>query len=295
MRFGGHETFHLRPSWLTLGLEHLAGPRAPRDFADPATADAMGVGRNMAKSIWFWMQGAGLAHRPSRTAEPELTALGRLVRDHDPYGQRDATWWAMHLALATSPQRPAAWAWFFGGFDARHFGREAAEAAFKRWTETLGRRVPGETTLRRDVGCLLASYATDRPAGHVDPEDGLDCPLRRLGLLVHQRDLRRYAARGNTRLVPPEILCLAIATAHGDEARTGHQDIAFSSALNAPGGAGRLLRLDAEGLTSALGRAEQSLGPTEIRTRMLGGERVVTLRRRPPARWMDLYHFGQEA
>ena len=95
--------------------------------------------------------------------------------------------------------------------------------------------------------------------------------------------------------MPPEILCLAIATAHGDEARTGHQDIAFSSALNAPGCAGRLLRLDAESLTSALGRAEQSLGPTEIRTRMLGGERVVTIRRRPPARWMDLYYFGREA
>ena len=210
MRFGGHETFHLRPSGLTLGIEHLAGP-APRDLADPATADAMGVGRNRPGSIGFWMQGAGLAHRPSRTAEPELTALGRLVRDRDPYGQHDATWWAVHLALATSPQRPAAWAWFFGGFDAQHFGREAAEAAFKRWTETLGRRVPGETTLRRDVGCLLASHAPDLPAGHVDPEDGLDCPLRRLGLLVHQRDLRRYAARRNTRLVPPEILCLAMA------------------------------------------------------------------------------------
>jgi hypothetical protein len=294
VRFGGHETFHLRPSWLTLGIEHLAGPSG-RDFADPTTADALGVGRNMAKSIWFWMQGAGLAQRPSRTTDPELTALGRLVRDHDPYLQHDATWWAVHLALATSSQRPAAWAWFFGGFDAPRFDREAAEAAFGRWTETLGRRVPGETTLRRDVACLLASYAADRPAAPVDPEDGLDCPLRRLGLLVHQRDLRRYDARAGVRSVPPQVLCHALALAHGDGGRTGHQDVPFAQALITPGAAARLLRLDAEGLTAALDRAESSLGHGEVHTRMLGGERVVTLRRRPPMGWMEHYYIGLEA
>lgn len=255
----------------------------------------MGVGRNMAKSIWFWMQGASLAHRPSRTAAPELTALGRLPRDHDPYGQHDATWWAVHLMLATSPQRPAAWAWFFGGFDTPRFGREAAEAAFKRWTEALGRRVPGEATLRRDVSCLLASYATERPAAPVDPEDGLDCPLRRLSLIVHQRDLRRYAARAGARPVPPEVVGHALVLAHGDGGRTGHQDIPFAQALNAPGSAARLLRLDAEGLTAALDRAERVLGPSELRTRMLGGERILTLRRRPPAGWMKRHYAGLEA
>ncbi len=50
MKLGGHETFYPRPGWLTKGLLHL------RDggigvFSAPETADRLGIGRNMAKSI----------------------------------------------------------------------------------------------------------------------------------------------------------------------------------------------------------------------------------------------------
>ena len=81
MRFGGHETFTIRRGWLSKGLRHVeAEPAAPFDMLQ--VIDALGIGRNMGRSIWHWLQVTGLAERQGD--QMAMTGLGRLISEHDP-------------------------------------------------------------------------------------------------------------------------------------------------------------------------------------------------------------------
>lgn len=64
MRFGGHQTFAIRGGWLYKGLRMVM--EDPKRMDDPDVADWLGVGRNMVKSIYHWLQATGLAEREFR-------------------------------------------------------------------------------------------------------------------------------------------------------------------------------------------------------------------------------------
>lgn len=57
MKFGGHETFPVREGWLHKGLKLVV--EEPEKLVDEHVADWLGVGRNMAKSIRYWLQATG--------------------------------------------------------------------------------------------------------------------------------------------------------------------------------------------------------------------------------------------
>ena len=62
MKFGGHETFHVRDGWLNKGLELASEEGEKGIFADNA-ADLAGVGANMIKSIRHWLSATGLTSK----------------------------------------------------------------------------------------------------------------------------------------------------------------------------------------------------------------------------------------
>jgi len=51
--FSGHEKFHCRQFWLKKGYDFLT---AGKNFSDDDAVVALGVGRNMANSIRYWMK-----------------------------------------------------------------------------------------------------------------------------------------------------------------------------------------------------------------------------------------------
>ena len=285
MRFGGHETFYIRPGWLTKGLTLMASGD-DGGFADPAVADDLGVGRNMAKSIGFWLQATGLAGRSGRSSAFELTPLGRLLTSHDRYLQHALSWWVIHVNLARRPD--SIWSWFWNGFHVERFDRLHLQDNFARAIDRSGDKPPSAKALQREVAVLLQTYRRAVPAETTDPEDNLDCPLRQLDLLTLHVDLDRYERRSAWGRLPPEALayCLAV----GYEAADKVIEIGFADALNGAGGPGRLFNLDADGLSDALGAAERAFGAGAFRTRLLGGERVVQLQAGPPTSWLER-HF----
>ena len=129
MRFGGHETFALGPGWLTKGLFLVAGADDLVRNSDQAS-DAMGVGRNMSKSIRWWLGRCGLVHRPARLQPLQMTELDQAVLAHDPYLARLATWWLLHIELtAGSPED--VFSWFFGDRRDARFTREGLEGRMR--------------------------------------------------------------------------------------------------------------------------------------------------------------------
>ena len=57
--YGRHETFPVRHGWLSKGLSRISEKGSYHPNLE--TADALGLGSRMAKSLQFWLEASGLA------------------------------------------------------------------------------------------------------------------------------------------------------------------------------------------------------------------------------------------
>ncbi len=294
MRFGGHETFPIREGWLHKGLRILN--EDPELLSADDLADHLGVGRNMGKSIRHWLQATQLAEKnpeaeSGKRAVLQLTDLGQLIWNRDPYFLSEGTWWILHVNLVNNPTFAASWAWFFNSFSHDRFGRDVCVESLTRHIEMTQKRPPSPATLGRDLGCLLSSYARTIPGNLDDPEDGSDCPLRDLGLLSFFKTSGYYQLHHEVKAIPPEVLGYSLAVAF-DDAATGARstDISITDASRKAGGPGRSLALTAESLFEVASRAESLCEENEIQISGLAGDRVIRVKQQTPLEWVEAHY-----
>jgi len=291
MRFGGHETFALRTDWMPKGLALFESN--PKAFSDPLVSDELGVGRNMVKSIWHWMGVTELVERTNGKGSHKFTEVGKVILKHDPNFLRKGTWWAMHINLVTDRARTLAWHWLFNHCTRDRFDRIGWLADFEHWMVTSGVRTVSQTTLTRDVACLLSCYAVKVPPEEVDPEDGNESPLRSLDLLMHMGKTDTYQMNRGEKDIPPEIVGYALAAYTGQD-EGGHLELPLSKVFADICSPGRTLCLDLDSLGLALDGAERTLSKKQLRTSMLGAERSVQVQAKSRASWLEAFYrrFG---
>ena len=294
MRFGGHETFTVREGWLHKGLRLLA--ETPQLLVDENAADWLGVGQNMAKSIRHWLVATGLAQAASNVVasaktQLEMTPLGTLVWQRDPYMAELGTWWALHVNLVNAPNSAASWTWFFNSFNFDRFDRALCQESLNRHLQFSKQRLPSPKTLERDIACLLATYARSIPPLNEDPEEANDCPFRELGLLNHFRTSGYYQLHQGQKDIPAEIFGYAISQTFPD-ARTGSGvvDITIHEAARQAGGPGRVFALTGEALFEVAAAAETRAKSGDIEIAGLAGSRVIRVRKRSPLKWLEQYY-----
>jgi hypothetical protein len=115
--------------------------------------------------------------------------VGNLIARRDPYFEFPASWWFVHMMLATRDS--SVFGWFFNDFQERNFDRLDCVDAYQRFLRDRATKPPSAEMAHRDVACFLASYS-DEFGKLQDAEDGTVCPLTDFGLLVHHRDTRRF-------------------------------------------------------------------------------------------------------
>lgn len=287
MRFGGHETFPVREGWLYNGLALLRDH--PDRQADPFVADHLGVGRNMAKSIWHWLKVTRLVDvvREGQASRLVVSDIGRCILKNDPYLLETGTWWALHANIATQTAHALVWGWFFNEFAVDRFDRTLCLEQLVRKLQMVGARMPSRNTLSRDVQCLLQSYARPIPAEADDPEDANESPFRDLGLMVHHRDTGTFSAQRGIKDIPPEIFGYIASLADPTPGEQARNRIAMKDVLGAPRMPGRVLSLSGDALATLLQDAETTLGSSVLTVRAMGGERVVELLPFTPTAWLE--------
>jgi hypothetical protein len=294
MRFGGHETFPVREGWLHKGLRLLKD--SPELLSAEDLADHLGVGRNMGKSIRHWLQATQLASKSpesegGKRALLQLTDLGELVWQKDPYFLSEGTWWILHVNLVNNPDYAASWSWFFNSFSHDRFDRSVCVESLQRHVEMTQKRHPSPTTLDRDLGCMLATYARTIPGSHDDPEDGNDCPFRDLNLLSYFRTSGYYQLHHEVKPIPPEVLGFSLASTFEDAASGARAtDISITDAARKAGGPGRCFALTAESLFEVASRAESLAENNEIQISGLAGDRVIRVKQRSPLDWVAAHY-----
>ena len=240
--FSGHETFPLRFNWLKKGVD--TADEDPEIFsADRAIAE-FGVGKNMVRAIRHWGLACGtLEGVPEVGGGYRPTDFGRqLFADDgwDPYLEDVGTAWLLHWKLCARPEPSPLWHFVFARWAGREIEMLNIRSPFADWAEAEGIDLPANSTLKRDLKCLLGTYATRRTT-RSDLEDALGSPLTELNL-VHETDGVYHFRRGPQPSLPAEIFTAAVLQ-YWDETRPEANSIAIQEVLQRDGSPGRVFKV----------------------------------------------------
>ena len=302
MRFSGHETFPIREGWLHKGLKLLL--EEPERLMQDDVADWLGVGRNMGKSIRYWLEVTGLSQPAEqegrRILSLEASDLADVIAEYDPYFAEPGTWWALHLEVVGNMERATTWAWFFDHFARSRFTKAEVLDALRRYLKLHGlkRTPPSARTLDKDISCLLSSYARPIPQESSDLEEGTECPLRELALMRHLRSSGVYEIDFDRIDLPPEIFAYALARGFGDDFPKGASrlEVTVGQAAGRRGAPGRAFCLTAEGVFEEAMRLEAAY-PGSMEIGGIAGERLLRLENAASSDWLTAYYLsvGAEA
>lgn len=179
-RLKGHESFVPREGWFTKGLK--AVQEDPMLFYSNFSADRLGVGTNMAKSIRYWLRTAGLTQDVQKTGTV-LTPLGKIVLDNDPYLEKTFTLWILHTNIAQNFPMATSWNIFFNDFDLNSWKREEMAPVMEEYLiEKTGDTSISERSLKDDCNAILSMYVGSENESE-DPEDPKGSPFNALKLL----------------------------------------------------------------------------------------------------------------
>lgn len=182
-RFSGHESFPCRYGWLPKFYDLLTRtPALVRD--DEHVMVAMGIGRNMVKSVRFWAQAFGLMRDVAKQM-PEPTPFARWLLDPihgaDPYLEDVGSLWLLHWRLVSTAQLAAWEVAFFETPEREILKRFLVQKVERRASELEKRLSP--STLRQHVDIFLGCYAAPLQLSAHAIEESLACPLQELGLM----------------------------------------------------------------------------------------------------------------
>lgn len=292
--YGRHETFPVRHGWLTKGLRRIAEAGFYR--GDVETADALGLGTRMAKSLQFWLEATGLAKSAfqSNTNWPGsgrkrkewcITEFGQTVLDRDPFLELPATWYFLHLMLAQRAR--SVWGWFFNDYPERYFTREACIQAFRSHAGHQASNVPSLAMAQREIGVLLQAYSVRQRVISEDPENATVCPLRDLRLVVRHSDIDRFERTQPIDAVPVEAF-LACVGMLGK--RSGSDSATFTALVRSRFGPRRIMGLGVDQVESAAEQAVELYGGDGVRVTILGSERHLELPDTPPNEWLKAHY-----
>ncbi len=159
MKFSGHETFACRYAWLPKALQAIQSDPAVFTDEDEAIVE-LGVGKNMVRSIRFWVEASGMAKPAQHGLEP--TKLGLLIfgeKGRDPFIEDIQTLWLIHWNLTTQIEHPLfAWEFLFNRWHEPELTESAVLKAFAKETDGLSKRLSSVTlqcppsALMRQIG-----------------------------------------------------------------------------------------------------------------------------------------------
>ncbi len=186
MRFGGHQSFHLRDHWLSKGAQGVQ--RFPALLFNPQKSmEQLGVGKNMMESIRYWLTATQLI-KEGPAGGLFLTDIAKKIMEKDPYFELDGSLFLIHYLLASNKKSATTWHWFFNHFSAMEFDKESLTSAYCSYISIQAGKKIKDTTLDKDLSCLLRMYQSIEWAGKKNPETETPSPFVRYGWIEKKGD-----------------------------------------------------------------------------------------------------------
>lgn len=253
MHFSGHDTFHCKEQWLLKGLQFIDNQDIENPFRSVEAINALGVGKNMVRSIHYWLKSFALIDEDDTTTFYS-TQLFQNTKGGDPYLENPATLFILQYLL-TSKEYASIYSLVFRDFFRNKANQEFTELQIttyiKRVLTELDIKKFNDNTIRSDFKVFIRTYVP--PKKNLKTiEDDFSAPLLDLKLISdtgRKNDLNQPVYRIN-KIVRPELSEFAFAFCvldfFEDEVAIDFTDIANNI--------GSFLCLNNEGLEEVLGR-----------------------------------------
>lgn len=279
LKFSGHESFVIRYGWLP--KLHDALVAAPDLFSsDERAILALGLGRNMVKSLRFWGDALGLTETAGRAVQP--TDLARRLLDpvsgRDPYLEDVGSLWRLHWLLVTNA-RLGAWATLFMDMRDAVIPKDRLVATVVARAESLGSRISAGTAAAH-VDILVRTYDAGRSGGASIVEDALGCPLQELDLVREVSVLGTPTlrlTRGPKASLDVEAFAFALHDFWSGTA-PGSRALSLRSLMLSRRSPGMVFALDEASLHERLEAVCGATGSLELRDDGAGGVDLVAVR-----------------
>lgn len=258
--FSGHETFPLRHGWLKKAYDFIKNNESTEGknpFANEHAIAFFGVGKNMVISIRHWAQLAGITEEgknqeitTSEIADSLLSQSG-----DDPYFENPNSVWLTHFNVASNPSCTS-WYWLFNHFNEIEFSRETIQSSLKKFIDDRGWKAPSDSTLKRDVDCLLRFYTTSKNKDGSVQEDSMDSLCSELLLLQKSETKNQFRLnRAEKHTLGDHLFfyCLALFWAR----YSSSDSISLEAICFEPGSPGRIFLLDEESIITRLMNASK--------------------------------------
>lgn len=180
MKFGAHQTFHLREGWVLKGLN--AVNENPGIFAADDAVITLGVGKNQVESVQYWLSALKMTTKDKNGVA--LTALAKLVHQNDPYLELDGTLILAHYLLVTNKEEATSWYWFFNKFAATEFEAESLKVYLHSFVQSQTDKSTKPETLARDIQVLLRTYRDVNYGDKENPETENPSPFSKFAFIT---------------------------------------------------------------------------------------------------------------
>ena len=182
MKFGGHQSFHLRDHWLYKGI-YWTNQSSQILLSDKKSTETaireLGIGKNMVDSLRYWLKATKLIETDIKGFV--LTSTAKKILEKDPYFELDGTLFLIHYLLVTNKDEATTWYWFFNHFSADEFEKESLENALSAYIQVKTNKKIKDTTLDKDLNCLLRMYQSIQWTGRKNPETETPSPFTKYG------------------------------------------------------------------------------------------------------------------
>ena len=223
----------------------------------------LGVGKNMTRSIRFWMQASGIASSVAKGAGYKLTEFGNKLLGkggHDRFLEDDRTLWLIHWKLATNQVNPLlAWDYLLNHWHEPEIVQSVVVKALHkeaaRHEDDLSR-----VTIEQHFETFLHTYVPTRGRKGEVLEDNLDCPLVELELITRVGERPTEKGRGDPIYVfrreeKPEIAPELFAYCLNDfwnNRRSNESTLSFREVAHGHGSPGQIFKLPEDDIRARL-------------------------------------------
>ena len=247
---GRHETFVPRYGWLTKGYSKCV--ENPDVFKGDNGVVALGVGKNMVRSIRFWCLFSGLlslgdkgrlipTQLGNKLIGAKIPGINEIDWESgwDPYLEDEASLWLLHWQIFTHPEMAVSWPLTFNFLTLQTFSAQELSAGIIKAAsddERLAKLSPN--SYKKDAVCLLHMY---RPP--VDGDGEIHCPFNCLGLIEKTQEKGRFRFSFKERRNLPALIFLAACFSFIEVSKISGQTINLNTivyANDSPGAAFKL-------------------------------------------------------
>lgn len=280
--FANHQTFHPRFGWIKKGYD--AAAVNPDIFNTPTAPVELGVGKNMVEAIRFWTTATKVTTRVPHPERPRTTTsvptrFGHaLLNDEnglDPYMEDSTTLWLLHWQAVSAVSFLPIWRLAFNDFTAVEFTEQELqqycidEVASTTWTK------PRNSSIHKDVDCLLRMYTRRETRGRQTLDDLLDSPFRELQIIQPSPGSRKSYrfVRGEKKSMSSAAIAYACLD-YMEKYDRGNRTVSSTRLALDPGSPGRLMKVTEREIVDALEAASREAGGFQI-ARPTGSRQLV--------------------